>query len=289
MEAALYRPLLPWHPEPAVGGTPRLGRIRNVHRRIGKFIARQQLFLSTVGRTHLHHVGSSNYLAFPGSSDEPQDREEYLVNAVHDLEEAVINGLPPEERDRASRYLGSHRCEGRPNIGIGGTHWARERLAADRWIAAPHSPVRRRRLRGCARSIESIWRAHHAFRSAARGQRGDGRGNCRGTLVGGNRRGSLRPTGGTIGILAISDLLLIGSTLVPSIFVGIAVFALRRSRMTALHFFHRAVLLSICFTEVFMFYRNQAAALVVLAFNLFSWACVNVVISQESRAGSLNR
>jgi hypothetical protein len=28
-------------------------------------------------------------------------------------------------------------------------------------------------------------------------------------------------------------------------------------------------LLSILFTEVFMFYRNQAAALVVLAFNLF--------------------
>jgi hypothetical protein len=45
------------------------------------------------------------------------------------------------------------------------------------------------------------------------------------------------------------------------------------------------VLLSILFTEVFMFYRNQGAALVVLAFNLFAWACVNVAITRESRTG----
>ena len=56
-----------------------------------------------------------------------------------------------------------------------------------------------------------------------------------------------------------------------------------RSRVTALRFFHRGVLLSILFTEVFMFYRNQAAALAVLAFNLFSWACVNVVLTATLR------
>src|SRR5450759_2808381 len=33
--------------------------------------------------------------------------EEYLVNAIHDLEEAVINDLQPKERDRALRYLGA--------------------------------------------------------------------------------------------------------------------------------------------------------------------------------------
>jgi hypothetical protein len=50
------------------------------------------------------------------------------------------------------------------------------------------------------------------------------------------------------------------------------------------------VLLSILFTQVFMFYRFQATALAVLAFNLFSWACVNVVLTatlrgRESRLG----
>ena len=89
---------------------------------------------------------------------------------------------------------------------------------------------------------------------------------------------------GRSGILPISDWLLIVSTIIPAIFVGIAVFSLGRSRLVALRSFHRAVLLSICFTEVFMFYRNQGAALVILAFNLFSWACVNVALSQESRA-----
>ena len=78
---------------------------------------------------------------------------------------------------------------------------------------------------------------------------------------------------------------MIVSTLIPSVFVVLALSALRRSRMTALRSFHRAVLLSILFTEVFMFYRNQAAALVVLAFNLFAWACVNVAIARESRTG----
>jgi len=42
-------------------------------------------------------------------------------------------------------------------------------------------------------------------------------------------------------------------------------------------------MLSILFTEVFMFYRNQGAALAVLAFNLFSWACVNVVLTATLR------
>jgi hypothetical protein len=73
------------------------------------------------------------------------------------------------------------------------------------------------------------------------------------------------------------------SALIPASFVVVAVLWLHRSRMTALRSFHRAVLLSICFTEVFMFYRNQAAALLVLAFNLFAWACVNVVLTRETQ------
>ena len=89
-----------------------------------------------------------------------------------------------------------------------------------------------------------------------------------------------------IGEIAVSDWLLIGSTIIPSIFVILAVVTLPRSRVTALRFFHRGVLLSILFTEVFMFYRNQAAALVVLAFNLFSWACVNVVLTATLRGRS---
>jgi hypothetical protein len=84
--------------------------------------------------------------------------------------------------------------------------------------------------------------------------------------------------------LPVSDWLLLIATLIPSMFVVIAVITLPRSRMTALRFFHRAVLLSICFTEVFLFYRNQGAALLVLAFNLFSLACVSVAIARETRS-----
>jgi hypothetical protein len=88
---------------------------------------------------------------------------------------------------------------------------------------------------------------------------------------------------GIMDFLPVSDWLLLIATLIPSMFVLIAVITLPRLRMTALRFFHRAVLLSICFTEVFMFYRNQGAALLVLAFNLFSLACVSVAIGRETR------
>jgi hypothetical protein len=57
----------------------------------------------------------------------------------------------------------------------------------------------------------------------------------------------------------------------------------------ALRSFHQGVLLSICFTEVFMFYRNEGAALLVLLFNLFAWACVNVVLTRETRSGAKAR
>ncbi|HEY8852393.1 MAG TPA: hypothetical protein VIM36_09450, partial [Gemmatimonadaceae bacterium] len=76
------------------------------------------------------------------------------------------------------------------------------------------------------------------------------------------------------------------SPIIPSVFVILAAVTLPRSRVTALRFFHRGVLLSILFTEVFMFYRNQVAALLVLAFNLFSWACVNVVLTATLRGRS---
>ena len=88
---------------------------------------------------------------------------------------------------------------------------------------------------------------------------------------------------GIIERLAVSDWLLVGSTIVPSVFIILAVAKLPRSRLTALRLFQRGVLLSILFTEVFMFYRNQAAALAVLGFNLFSWACINVVVTATLR------
>jgi hypothetical protein len=212
-------------------------------------------------------------------------REEYLVNAIQDLEEAIINNLRPEERARAIRYLGAMPDKDDLTLGLAA-------LIARAKVQPPtNGPVRRIR-----RYVIAGYEA-----ALARSNRFGGLITLfvlqlvvnAGTVAlivarhwsAGTVAEASGQRGGTISILPISDLLLIGSTFLPSVFVGIAVFALRHSRMTALRFFHRAVLLSICFTQVFMFYRNQSAALVVLAFNLFSWACVNVAVTQELRAG----
>jgi len=214
-------------------------------------------------------------------------REEYLVNAINDLEEAVINDLQPDERDRALRYLGAIAEKDDLTSGLASlierasvqprrTHGMLRRIR--RYVVVGYEAVLARANRfGGLVTLFVLQLAVNAGTVAfivARAWSAQAVANASDQQA------------GTFVIISISDVLLIVSTFIPSVFVVIAAFALRRSRMRALRLFHRAVLLSILFTEVFMFYRNQAAALVVLAFNLFAWACVNVVITRELRTGA---
>jgi hypothetical protein len=251
---------------------------------IGKFITRDNNYFYQPSIALIYITFVLVYLGFRDlQMRRGISRKEYLVNAVHDLEEAVINGLPPEERDKALRYLRA----------IG----EKDNLTLRLTVLIESAKVQPPR-NGLSRSIRRFVLAGYEA-ALARANRFGGlitlfvlqlavnAGTVAvivaGHLSAGIAGGAADQRGG-MGILPTSDWLLIASTLVPSIFVVLAVFVLGRSRMTALHFFHRAVLLSICFTEVFMFYRNQAAALAVLVFNLFSWACVNVVLTREARA-----
>jgi len=251
---------------------------------IGKFITRDNNYFYQPSIALIYITFVLIYLAFRdlrlrgGIS-----REEYLVNAVHDLEEAIINDLQPEERTRALRYLGA----------IAEKDDMTYRLAALIEQAAVEPP---------AEGLLSHLRRYIVAGYEAVVARADHFGGLVTLFVlqlvinaGTAAMIILRDLSarivaavsgqqaGILSFLPISDWLLLVATLIPAIFVILAVIALRRSRMTALHFFHRAVLLSICVTEVFMFYRNQVAALLVLAFNVFSWACVNVAITKESR------
>ncbi len=253
---------------------------------IGKFITRDNNYFYQPSIALIYIMFVLIYLAFRDLQMRSAiSREEYLVNAINDLEEAVINDLQPEERDRALRYLGAIAEKDDLTLRLAELieeasvqphpdGWLRR---IRRYVVAGYEAViaRADRFGGLvtlfvlqlvvnagtvAFIVARAWSAE-AVANASDQQRG------------------------TFAIIPISDVLLIVSTLVPSVLVVIAVFALRRSRIKALYLFRRAVLLSILFTEVFMFYRNQGAALVVLAFNLFAWACVNVAITRESRTG----
>jgi hypothetical protein len=250
---------------------------------IGKFITRDNNYFYQPSIALIYITFVLVYLGFRDlQMRRGISREEYLVNAVHDLEEAVINGLPPDERDKALRYLRA----------IG----EKDDLTLRLTVLIESAKVQPPR-NGLSRRIRRLVLAGYEA-ALARANRFGGlitlfvlqlavNAGTVAVIVAGHLSAGIAGVPadqrGGMGILPTSDWLLIASTLVPSIFVVLAVFVLRSSRMTALHFFHRAVLLSICFTEVFMFYRNQAAALAVLVFNLFSWACVNVVITKEAR------
>ena len=75
---------------------------------IGKFITRDNDYFFQPSIALIYITFVLIYLAFRDlQMRRGISREEYLVNAVHDLEEAVINDLQPEARTRALRYLGA--------------------------------------------------------------------------------------------------------------------------------------------------------------------------------------
>jgi hypothetical protein len=250
---------------------------------IGKFVTRDNNYFYQPSIALIYITFVLIYLAFRDLQIGRRiRREEYLVNAIHDLEEAVVNGLPPNERERALRYLGAIAEKDDLTLGL-----------AALIEGANVEPRTNRLLRHVRRYVVAGYEAVLARANRFGGlvtlfilQLAINAGTVALIVAGHLSAGIIAEASdqrsGGIGLLPTSDWLLIASTLIPSVFVVIAVFALRRSRITALHYFHRAVLLSILFTEVFMFYRNQVAALLVLVFNLFSLACVNVVITRES-------
>jgi hypothetical protein len=254
---------------------------------IGKFITRDNDYFFQPSIALIYITFVLIYLAFRDlQMRSAVSREEYLVNAVHDLEEAVINDLQPEERTRALRYLGAIAEKDDLTLGLatlierasvqprtdGLLHWIRRDV-----IAGYLAVLARANRFGGLITLFILQLAINAGTVALIVARDFFAGIA--AAVSGQRSG-------LIGLLPTSDWLLIASTLIPAAFVVVAISTLRRSRITALRLFHRGVLLSILFTEVFMFYRNQTAALVVLAFNLFSWACINVVLTHESRSGA---
>ena len=251
---------------------------------IGKFITRDNNYFYQPSIALIYITFVLIYLAFRDLRlRRVISREEYLVNALNDFEEAIINDLQPEERDRARRYLTAIASQDELTRGLGSLI---ERANVQPRTAGLSHHVRRYVIKGYEIVLA---RANHfgGLITLFVLQLAINAGTVT-LIVARDVSTAVAATpaaerGRMIEQLAISDWLLVGSTIIPSIFVLAAVVTLPRSRLTALRLFHRGVLLSILFTEVFMFYRNQAAALWVLAFNLFSWACVNVVLTSTLR------
>jgi hypothetical protein len=246
---------------------------------IGKFITRDNNYFFQPSVALIYITFVLIYLAFRDLHlRRAISREEYLVNALNDFEEAIINDLQPEERDRARRYLAAIAEKDELTAGLsalieGATVQPRKEGLSHqirRYVIDGYQAVlaRANHFGGLITLfvLQLVINAGTVTLIVVR--------DVSNEIVG---------TGGGISRLPVSDWLLILATIIPTIFVILAIVSLPRSRLTALRFFHRGVLLSILFTQVFMFYRFQATALAVLAFNLFSWACVNVVLTATLR------
>ncbi|MEQ9618688.1 MAG: hypothetical protein RIG61_05905 [Deltaproteobacteria bacterium] len=73
------------------------------------------------------------------------------------------------------------------------------------------------------------------------------------------------------------------SSALSGLFVFLGVYYIRKSRLTAYRMFERSVLVSILLTYVFIFYREQFAALAGLAFNMFILIGLRIMIKREEQ------
>ena len=81
--------------------------------------------------------------------------------------------------------------------------------------------------------------------------------------------------------LTFVDKAQIFSSLLSGVFVILGVYYMRKSRLTAYQMFERSVLVSILLTYVFIFYKEQFAALTGLAFNILILIGLRVMIRKE--------
>ena len=213
-------------------------------------------------------------------------RQEYLVNALQEMEEAALKDLQAEERDRALDYLA--RADAADPLVAGLSDLLRQSVVAP--TPAPGQLARARRALvaryrdlthhpAFANALIAFFVAQLVLKLAHLG-----------VLI-------LDPEPHTtvatrlslmsrqIEGYSVAEWLQLGSSLVSAGFVAIGIIAIRRSRRDGLRMFQRSILVSIFLTQVFMFYREQWAGLFLLAFNLLILSALDFMIAREPRAG----
>jgi hypothetical protein len=253
---------------------------------IGKFVTRDNDYFYRPSVALIYITFVLTYVAL--RSIRPRQiatQQEYLVNALQEMEEVALKDLQAEERDRALQYLA--RADARDPLVAG----LSELLRATAVAPAP-APGRVARAR---RALVARYRdlTHHpAFVNAL--------------IAFFVAQLAVKLVHLAVLILdpepyttvatrlslmarqiegySVAEWLQLGSSLVSAGFVMLGVAAIGRSRQQGLRMFQRSILVSIFLTQVFMFYREQWAGLFLLAFNLLVLSALNFMIERETRA-----
>jgi hypothetical protein len=253
---------------------------------VGKFVTRDNDYFYRPAVALIYVTFVLTYLAARSIRRGRVTHQEYLANALQEMEQAVLRDLQPEERDRALQYLARadardplvaglrdllHRVELRPAAAPGRIARARRALATRYRELAAHPAF--------ARALVTFFVAQLVVKLVHLA-----------VVV-----GDVQPLTAVVSRLSLTDReseghsvvqwLQLASSLVSAAFVLLGVLAIRRSRLRGLRMFQRSILVSIFLTQVFMFYRAQWAALVVLTFNLLVLVALEYMIEHDAREG----
>lgn len=208
--------------------------------------------------------------------------EEYLVNALQEMENVAVNDLDEQERDRAIAYLDSsdrsdplavvlrevlHRT---PLVPVPNPHpLTRMRNATVRRYRAIVTQSWFTRAIVTFFVVQLVLKLAHLGIILFRPELGQ----PLAAVVPSFRR--------AVEGFGFVDWAQLASAGLSGLFVLLGVALIARSRLAAFRMFHRSILVSLFLTQVFVFYRDQFGALPVLMFNLLVLAGLNFMIDQE--------
>jgi len=254
---------------------------------VGKFVTRDHDYFYRPAVALIYIVFVLVYLAVRTiHAERHASAEEYLVNALHEMENVAFEDLDSDERDRALRYL--ERSDRSDPLVAG----LREILGRSSVIPTP-SPHPLVRLRSAAirlyrrladspaffRVLVALFVAQLVFKA--------GHTVYLTLAAGGELPAAVRLGAGGRGgrPLTLVEWAQLASSILSGFLILAGLLQLHTDRLRALRTLQGSVLVSIFLTQVFMFYQHQWLALGVLVFQLAVLAALNFMIEHEGERG----
>lgn len=251
---------------------------------VGKFVTNDNDYFYRPALALIYVTFILTYLAIRSIHGKQRARpEEYLVNALQEVENVAIGDLDREERDRALLYLE----RGDPADPL--VTALRDLFDRTDLVPTP-DPHPFLRVRNGAAALYRYVASRPEFPKLVIGffvaQLTVKTAYSTSMLVWPEMSFSLvpilPPVRQAVEQLSFADWALFFSIALSGLLILFGIVCLRYSRLRAFRMFQRSILVSIFITQVFTFYQAQWAALVALGFNLSVLVTLNFVIDQES-------
>jgi len=258
---------------------------------IGKFVTADNDYFFTPAISLIYVVFVLTFLAVHIIHSRPRySSTEYLMNALHKMEEVVFQDLDSAERRQTLALL--RKCSpANPLVAclsdlIGRTDLVNDRrslLATRVRSLSRHLYRRLARMPQFPRMVVWLFVAQLVLKMMHVGVVVFLVGIGWNTIASGGLAGWLL---GRIEDLSFVDYAQLFSSLLSGVFVLIGVLRIRRSRTAAFQMFEQSLLVSIFLTEVFSFYEQQFLALIGLALNILLLIITRYALRQEAASAS---